>query len=304
MVSVNWETPLPTNPDPTFIVAQYIDKGANEQQIRQPFEFCGEIESIEIKEQDKEHNQALIKFKREAAAKTALLLSEVQVNNVEIKVQALFPQTHEAGAPPSYERTDTQSSAAHGNYEGKPALYVAHELLAAGYMMGERVLSRASQFDAQYRVSDRTQTQARSLDTQYKFSDYLQKWDDKFKISNRAKAAYDKLQSNSLGQKAIFTVNDAYQSALQLHNDARQIAERKRAGGEKLFGKIPLPRAPTASSSSSSAGPANPAPYVSNAAAAPPPAARAASNDYASSPVAPTQPPAQNPDEKQQPPTA
>ncbi|KAJ2259462.1 hypothetical protein EV176_006888, partial [Coemansia sp. RSA 451] len=72
-----------------------------------------------------------------------------------------------------------------------------------------------------------------------------------FKISDRAKVAYDKMQSNSLGKKAIFTVNEAYQSAIQMSNNAREIAKRKRAGGEKLFGTIPLPRASSTSSTSS-----------------------------------------------------
>ncbi|KAI9499745.1 hypothetical protein BX070DRAFT_231538, partial [Coemansia spiralis] len=171
---------------------------------------------------------------------------------------ALFPQALSPSTPPTYatDSANQQPSASgspssrnpieDANYEGKPALYVVHELLAAGYFVGEHVVSRASEFDSKYRVVNRTQEQARSLDNQYKFSAYLQHWDDKFKISQRAKDAYNKIQDHPVGQKVILTVNDAYQSALQLSQDAHKIADRKRAQNEQLFGKIPLPRSPTA----------------------------------------------------------
>ncbi|KAJ2129884.1 Protein vip1 [Coemansia sp. RSA 678] len=246
MVTINWKTQLPAHPDPRYIVVEHIHNSASEQEVRDFFSFCGSIQSIEMQPQDKEYNRALVVFEQEDAGKTALLLGDAHIKNVSIVVMPLHAQN--ADSPPNYEHA---TRAVDTDYKGKPALYVAHELMAAGYMLGERVLSRASHYDAKYQVSDRTQTQARSLDNQYKFSNYLQQWDDKFKISDRAKVAYDKMQSNPLGKRAIFTVNEAYQSAIQMSNNAREIAERKRAGGEKLFGTIPLPRASSTSSTSS-----------------------------------------------------
>ncbi|KAJ2801046.1 Protein vip1 [Coemansia guatemalensis] len=292
MVSTNWNTKIPTTPDPTYIEVDHIALSADEKTVQEAFAFCGKIDSLELQKQENGYQRALIKFSTVEAAKTALLLSSVLINHEAIEVNPLFREAHpttppsgpgaaQGQQPPQISRSGT---AADTNYEGKPALYVAHELLAAGHMLGERVLARASQFDAKYRVTDRTQTQARSMDNQYKFSSYLQQWDDKFKISNRAKNAYDKIQSNSVGQKFILTVNDAYQSALQLSKDARDIAERKRANDERLFGKIPLPRAP----SSTSAGPSSTGPS---------PQARTGT-DYSSSPVPPTGAPEEHPNEK------
>ncbi|PIA16860.1 hypothetical protein COEREDRAFT_80915 [Coemansia reversa NRRL 1564] len=294
MVSKTWNTKLPETPDPTYIVVDHIALSADEETVRKFFAFCGNVDSLELQKQESGYQRALIKFDTAEAANTALLLSHALIHHEAIDVTPLFPEVSPAtppsgpGAaqgqqqPPQVSRSGT---AADVNYEGKPALYVAHELLAAGYMLGESVLARASQFDAKYRVSDRTQTQARSMDNQYKFSNYLQQWDDKFKISNRAKDAYNKLQSNSVGQKVILTVNDAYQSALQLSKDARDIAERKRTNDERLFGKIPLPRAPTSTSpgSSSTGKPAQPQ----------------SGSDYSSSPVPPTGAPEQYQNEKQ-----
>ncbi|KAJ2617383.1 Protein vip1 [Coemansia sp. RSA 1365] len=293
MVSKTWNTKLPETPDRKYIVVDHIALSADEKKVREYFAFCGNIVSLELQKQENGYQRALIKFEEPGAAETALLLSHALIDCETIEVTPLFPEATPAtppsgpGAaqgqqqPPQVSRSGT---AADVNYEGKPALYVAHELLAAGHILGERVLARASQFDAKYRVSDRTQTQARSMDSQYKFSNYLQQWDDKFKISNRAKEAYNKLQSNSVGQKVILTVNDAYQSALQLSRDARDIAERKRTNDERLFGKIPLPRAPTSSSpgSSSTGHPAQPQ----------------SGSDYSSSPVPPTSAPEQHQNEK------
>ncbi|KAJ2802050.1 hypothetical protein H4R21_002568, partial [Coemansia helicoidea] len=72
--------------------------------------------------------------------------------------------------------------------------------------------------------------------------------------------AIDKMQGHPMGQKVLFTVKEAYQSALQLSKDARDIAERKRANDERIFGKFPLPRVPSSGSQSAGQPPAYVAP--------------------------------------------
>ncbi|KAJ1729043.1 Protein vip1 [Coemansia biformis] len=271
MVTSTWKTDLTAGPPGTYVLVERVPPSADEKTVREFFTFCGTIDTLELQKQESGAQSALIKFESTEAAKTALLLSHALINQEPIEVSPLYPETHEPATPPPGARgaadvppqVPRATTAADTNYEGKPALYVAHELLAAGYMLGERVLSRASKFDAKYRATDRTQSQARSLDNQYKLSGYLQQWDDKFKVSNRAKSAFDKVQGHPVGQKVLFTVNEAYQSALQLSKDARDIAERKRANDERIFGKIPLPRAP------STEGQAAPAPAATSAAQPP-----------------------------------
>ncbi|KAJ1853034.1 Protein vip1 [Coemansia sp. RSA 2703] len=262
MTAFTWNTSVPSTPDPTYIVVDNIALSATETNVRDFFAFCGPIESLELKKQESGTQSALLKFGNVEAAKTSLLLSNALINYEPINVSPLFPQTSQATPPSTSHSASSDSSAsrqahpsesaANTNYEGKPALYVVHELLAAGYLVGEHVVNRASEFDSKYRVTDRTHEQARSLDNQYKFSNYLQQWDEKFNITKRAKDAYTKVQSHPVGQKVLFTVNEAYQSALQLSNDAREIAERKRTNDEKLFGKIPLPTAPRTDTGASS----------------------------------------------------
>ncbi|KAJ1725725.1 Protein vip1 [Coemansia erecta] len=288
MTAFTWNTSVPSNPDPTYIVVDNIALSATETNVRDFFAFCGPIDTLELKKQENGTQSALLKFGNVEAAKTSLLLSNALINYEPISVSPLFPQTSQGTPPPAGQSATSGSTAsrqahpsegaANTSYEGKPALYVVHELLAAGYLVGEHVVGRASDFDSKYRVTDRTHEQARSLDNHYKFSNYLQQWDDKFNISKRAKDAYTKVQSHPVGQKVLFTVNEAYQSALQLSNDAREIAERKRANDEKLFGKIPLPTAPradtgasssSASASRSNAPAAGPVPPSANPDAAP-----------------------------------
>ncbi|KAJ1663553.1 Protein vip1 [Coemansia sp. RSA 1813] len=273
MVTTNWQTAIPTEPDSRYIQVEHIPLSADENTVRNFFGFCGNIETLELKKEMDGTQRALIKFADTEAAKTSLFLTSAQINHESIRVSPLFPETHPPATPPSYsadhpgqetrqlpphQQQPAASTSSSGrnpivdaNYEGKPALYVVHELLAAGYLVGEHVVSRASEFDSKYRVTGRTQEQARSLDRQYKFSNHLQSWDEKFNISKRAKDAYNKLQSHPVGQKVAFTVNEAYQSAMQLSQDARQIAERKRGQNEQLFGKIPLPSTRRSTSSSS-----------------------------------------------------
>ncbi|KAJ1801394.1 Protein vip1 [Coemansia sp. RSA 2399] len=269
MVTTNWTTAIPTEPDSRYIQVEHISLSADESTVRNFFAFCGNIETLELKKEMDGTQRALIKFADAEAAKTSLLLTNAQINHEYISVSPLFPSAHPSATPPVYNTDPNQQAAAaappplqaagssgrnpivDANYEGKPALYVVHELLAAGYFLGEHVVSRASEFDSKYRVTDRTQSQARSLDSQYRFSSHLQSWDEKFNISRRAKDAYNKMQSHPVGQKVAFTVNEAYQSAMQLSQDARQIAERKRDHNEQLFGKIPLPNTPRSTSYSS-----------------------------------------------------
>ncbi|KAJ2753914.1 Protein vip1 [Coemansia sp. BCRC 34490] len=283
MVTTSWKTAIPGEPDPRYIEVNHISLSADENTVKNFFAFCGQIESLELRKEMDGTQSALIKFADAEAAKTSLLLTSAQINHEFIRVSSLFPDMQQSATPPAYNNaaaarsgpqqpapvavhtvssgassgTDTSSSGSgrnpivDANYEGKPALYVVHELLAAGYFLGEHVVSRASEFDSKYRVTDRTQEQARSLDNQYKFSNHLQRWDEKFNISARAKNAYNKLQSHPVGQKVAFTVNEAYQSAMQLSQDAKNIAERKRGHNEQLFGKIPLPGTPRPPASSS-----------------------------------------------------
>ncbi|KAJ2042100.1 Protein vip1 [Coemansia sp. S2] len=240
MVTKSWNTSIPSAPDATFIVVDSIALSATETNVRDFFAFCGPIEILELQKLESGTQRALIKFGNVEAAKTSLLLSNALINYEPIQVSPLFPSVSGTPPPPAAAGPSHEQR----GYEGKPALYVVHELLAAGYLVGEHVVGRASEFDSKYRVTDRTTEQARSLDSQYKFSNYLQQWDDKFNISRRAKQAYDKFQSHPVGSKVVLTVNDAYQSALQLSQEAKELAERKRANDEQLFGKIPLPPAP------------------------------------------------------------
>ncbi|KAJ2732161.1 Protein vip1 [Coemansia sp. BCRC 34962] len=243
MVTMSWKTPLPLPLGETYIIVEGIALSATEANVRDFFAFCGPIEILELQKLESGSQRALIKFGNVDAAKTSLLLSNALINYEPIRVSSASTSAPAAASPPVAGPSSTEQRGAH-DYEGKPALYVVHELLAAGYLVGEHVVGRASEFDSKYRVTDRTTEQARSLDSQYKFSNYLQQWDDKFKLTRRAKQAYDKFQSHPVGSKVVLTVNDAYQSALQLSQEARELAERKRANDEQLFGKIPLPPAP------------------------------------------------------------
>lgn len=258
VTNTNWKTQTPATPDPTYIVVDSISLSADEGTVRDFFAFCGTIEVLELQKQESGSQRALLKFGNADSAKTSLLLSNALINHEAISVAPLFPDAIPGTPPAESEQSvprgeGSSSSSLPDSYEGKPALYIVHELLAAGYMVGEHVVSRASEFDSKYRVTNRTQEQARSLDNQYKFSNYLQQWDDKFKVTEKAKGAYDKFQSHPMGHRVVMTVGDAYKSALQLSGNARELAERKRAQDGQLFGKIPLPPAPKPAAATSGA---------------------------------------------------
>ncbi|ORX69756.1 hypothetical protein DL89DRAFT_257973 [Linderina pennispora] len=259
-VNVTWKTPVPTVPDATFVVVDNIALSATEDNVRDFFAFCGTIQSLELQKTERGTQVGLIKFATADSAKTSLLLSNALINYEAITVAPLFPETNPETPPNEAVARSTEPAPAQPSSTGKPALYIVHELLAAGYVLGEQVIARA--------ITERSQQQARSLDSQYKLTDYLQQWDNKFNLTKRATDAYNKLQSHPTGQRA------------------REIAERKRADGSPLFGKIPIPPAPAAGPSNTSpaagglaAGPVNPPPPATPSEKEGTPASNAASLD-------------------------
>ncbi|KAI8885731.1 hypothetical protein K501DRAFT_215175 [Backusella circina FSU 941] len=142
----NWTIDIPKDATPCLVLVKNIAKETNQDTIKDFFSFCGIITAFEMKLHD-EHQEALIHFEKESAAKTATLLSQAVVDDSAIQVEPYFKDT-----PPQDPVIDQPAPQ---QQEVKSVTRVMSELLASGYVLTDSVLAKGAEFDGRHNVSTR-----------------------------------------------------------------------------------------------------------------------------------------------------
>eukprot|EP00761_Pharyngomonas_kirbyi_P011359 gb/GECH01011384.1/.p1 GENE.gb/GECH01011384.1/~~gb/GECH01011384.1/.p1 ORF type:complete len:321 (+),score=85.51 gb/GECH01011384.1/:1-963(+) len=180
-----------------------ISGSTSEKEVQDFFSFCGGLERVVQAEDPVASGEgkqfAVVVFEEEAAASTALLLSNAVIGDVPIAVQPYGNSMPQPAPHPSSQEATSNN--------GKTATAVVASLAAAGYLTGEGVLAemknKAHQYDSKLNISnkaryafevsakacrdidrdfqisttlaylkDQTLAGARSLDNQYQLSAY------------------------------------------------------------------------------------------------------------------------------------
>ncbi|KAI8637761.1 hypothetical protein BD408DRAFT_486011 [Parasitella parasitica] len=157
-----WTISIPAEPTARLVFARNISLETQEATIKDFFSFCGIISAFEMKKdvEDEKHQIALILFEKEAAAKTATLLSQAVVDDSPIDVKPYFKQTPVAGGvmatgSANAEQQQQQQQQRKQSQESKSASHVMAELLASGYVLTESVVMKGVEFDEKHGVSSR-----------------------------------------------------------------------------------------------------------------------------------------------------
>ncbi|KAG2189281.1 hypothetical protein INT44_004423 [Umbelopsis vinacea] len=231
---VNWTTPIPSEPTPTLVHVKNLSLTTSEKTARDFFEFCGKIKSFELQPSvDGKHQEALIVFERESAAKTAVLLSNALIDESHITVESYFPSTTE---PSSTHHDDDASQ------ESKPKSNIMAEILASGYVLTDNVVAKGVEFDSKYAFTKRIQdylakltSTAQQLDDKYKVSDKATEVDSKLGIQQRTKTAGETAQTKAqelmqteTGQKVQTFADQIMQQVGAVHREALRLAEEKK----------------------------------------------------------------------------
>lgn len=118
--------------------------------------------------------------------------------------------------------------------EDKPRSRIVAEYLAHGYVISDKAIERAIQFDQQNGVSNRFMTALSQFDTKYKVSEKAQGADQKYGVSERAGQAwrgfgsyFDKVAGTPTGQKVRSFYDVGQKQVLDVHNEAKHLAARK-----------------------------------------------------------------------------
>jgi len=212
----------------TNIAASTTDK-----EIRDFFSFCGTVTSVDITTAG-ETKAATVTFDKETASKTALLLNNTQLNGSQITVTG--PDGTGAPAPPSGTEDAPSGSSDDLSQEDKPRSRIVAEYLANGYTLSDAAVSRALALDQQHGVSKKFVTTLQQLDQRFHATDRAKGVDASYGITNRAMGVwaglgsyFEKATNTPTGRRVVKFYEDGKKEVLDVHNEARRLAELKKA---------------------------------------------------------------------------
>jgi len=145
-------------PASTKVLVSNISPSANEKTLAGFFSFCGTIINIKLNSYPEAPGEAVVEFDSEAAAKTALLLTNAVIADRPITVTVYpDPSTSTFTNAPGAQSVELSGSDI-PNRDNLPAdqrtqTSVIASLLAAGYTLGTDTFEKARHYDEQNHIS-------------------------------------------------------------------------------------------------------------------------------------------------------
>ncbi|KAL1594129.1 Protein vip1 [Nothophoma quercina] len=219
-----------------------ISTKTSEDEIKSFFSFCGKIQDISVKSTGNDTQSASVTFEKAAAAKTALLLDSTQLgpNSVHVKSASGDSSSTEKAA------TDDTQEGDHISQEQKPRARIVAEYLAHGYAISDKAIESALAADKQHGYSTKFLQTLQNLDSKTQASQKAQVVDQKFGLSNKALGAwagltsyFDKAQGTPTGQKLRAFYDQGNKTVMDVHNEARHLANLKKGQSGSGSGSKP-----------------------------------------------------------------
>lgn len=237
----------------TTVHVEGISASTSEKEVRDFFSFCGKISSLSVTPTSNDANaskSATVTFEKETAAKTALLLDNTQLGPSQVTVKSAASIGDLAGAGKSLDEPDD-----HVAQEDKPRSRIIAEYLAHGYVISDKIIERALSLDKQHGVSARFTNTLQNFDTKYKATEKAKVADEKYAVSKSATNAWNSLSSyfdsalnTPTGQKLRNFYTEGNKQVLDVHNEARHLANLKT--GKTDYGASSSTGAPATGTSS------------------------------------------------------
>lgn len=224
------------------VYVKNISAQTSEKEIKEFFSFCGKITSIDVKEAG-ETKDATVMFEKSTAAKTALLLDHTQLGATQVSVSSDDTSEEEIYTQNVDRDTDEITQ------EEKPRSRIIAEYLAHGYVISDVAAQRAIDLDHKHGVSSRFMQTLQKLDTKYKATDKAKGVDQTYGVTPKVNTLlsglnsyYEKAAGTPTGQKLVNFYTQTSRQVLDIHNEARRLADikKKEAGGaEQAAGMTP-----------------------------------------------------------------
>jgi hypothetical protein len=204
-----------------------ISSSTSEKDIRDFFSFCGKISDLKIEDSSASDKKATVTFEKETAAKTALLLDSTQLGPAQIHVTT----GSSTGATSTSNTAGEQHDENDVPQDEKPRSRIFAEYLAHGYVISDKAIERAIALDQQHGVSQKFLGYLNGFDEKYKVTDKAKAADEKYAVTAKANTAwgglasyFDKAINTPTGQKLRTFYVQGNKQVLDVHNEARHLA--------------------------------------------------------------------------------
>jgi len=226
----------------TTITASNLSDQTKRQQVYDFFSFCGKILDLTLEPDGEKTQKALITFERPSAARTALLLQDAHLDGSTVHVSSNVPLDGATTPPTDHQKPDHSSI----SQEDKPRTAVVAEYLSHGYTLTDQALQKAIDMDHTHGISKRfygflnsALGTAAAADQKLGVTQRAAAVDEKYAIQEKAKNTatgfmqyFETALDTPTGKKVRAFYDDRRKDALDIHNEARRLAdERKAAAG-------------------------------------------------------------------------
>ncbi|KAF2843164.1 hypothetical protein M501DRAFT_925441 [Patellaria atrata CBS 101060] len=217
----------------TTVHVSNISHETSEKQVYDFFRFCGKISSISVKptsDASDATQSATVTFEKETAANTAILLDNTQLGPTQVHVSSASSIDDLGGSKGTEEHKDDDDVP----QEVKPRSRILAEYLAHGYTISDKAIEKGIQLDQQHGISERFLNALKSFDNKYKATEKAQAADAKVGATDKGLAAwqglssyFEKALSTPTGQKLRQFYENTNKQVLDVHNEARHLADLK-----------------------------------------------------------------------------
>ncbi|KAF2678401.1 hypothetical protein K458DRAFT_423094 [Lentithecium fluviatile CBS 122367] len=221
----------------TTVHVQNISTKTSEDEIKSFFSFCGKISNISVTPTDSDTQSASVTFEKTAAAKTALLLDNTQLGPNSVKVSSA-KSIDELAGDKSASAEEAKDGDHHIEQEEKPRARIIAEYLAHGYAISDTAIERALAIDQQHGISTKFTSALNNFDQRFHATQKAQAVDTKFGIMEKGTAVwrglysyFDKAAGTPTGQKLRQFYETGNKTVVDVHNEARHLADLKKQGG-------------------------------------------------------------------------
>jgi len=216
-----------------------ISTKTNQDEIKSFFSFCGKISNISVTPTENDTQSATVTFEKTAAAKTALLLDNTQLgpNSVHVSSSKSLDELAGDKAASAEEAKDGDH---HIEQEEKPRARIIAEYLAHGYTISDKAIEQALVLDKQHGISTRFTNVLQTFDSRLGATQKAQAVDNKLGVTDKVTAGwrgltsyFDKAAGTPTGQKLRSFYDTGNRTVVDVHNEARHLADLKKQGGDK-----------------------------------------------------------------------
>lgn len=248
-----------------YVIASNVPKSVTSDKVKEFLSFSGKVESIDVVSVEAETVTYKVKFAAKEALSSALLLNgaELDGKSIVIKeegasdssattnqekafVSSIHPESSAVSAAASVPLTESGKAAQAAqadsdiDQESKPKTTIIAEYLAHGYVLGDQAVEKAIDLDKQHGISDRFKNFLTSLDSKYHVQEKAAETNSKYGIDKKIVKGRDDLGSyfekasqTSAGAKIHNFYTGLVNSSIQIHDEARRLANLEEAKAQE-----------------------------------------------------------------------